>query len=303
MTEQLVHLPAIARISPRVIRILGQNPGKFTLQGTNTYLISSSDSSGSESIPSVLIDAAEGEEAYLPLLTQVLSGKSQEAGPSKRHITDIILTHWHGDHVAGLASVLQHLSTLSSQQPPPRIHKFANEVQDPEIAASIENQEKNFTASGSSSLHTVADEARIAIGSDCTLRALHTPGHTTDHLSFVLEQEKLFFSGDNVLGQGTSVFEDLGAYLSSLDRSLEVLEAIGSVDEAGGENIILPAHGPVIKEGRRTIQTYRSHRLDREKQVLDLLRSESPKSAKDDSTGNHLWTVMDIVRQLYKGCE
>jgi len=68
-----------------------------------------------------------------------------------------------------------------------------------------------------------------------------------------------------VLGEGTAVFEDLGVYLRTLQRLLE------SLGGDGGEVRLLPGHGPVIDAGKDRIQTYISHRLEREKQVVDAL--------------------------------
>lgn len=53
------------------------------------------------------------------------------------------------------------------------------------------------------------------------MRAFHCPGHTADHMVFVLEEESAMFTGDNVLGHGTAVFENLTVYLDSLSRMRE----------------------------------------------------------------------------------
>ena len=97
-----------------------------------------------------------------------------------------------------------------------------------------------------------------------TLRALHTPGHAADHLCFVLEEERSLFSGDNVLGVGTTVIPsqsgDLAAYMRSLERLL------GEAPKR-----IYPAHGPCIEDGSGKIREYIAHRLEREGQILAAL--------------------------------
>jgi ribonuclease/clavin/mitogillin len=112
-----------------------------------------------------------------------------------------------------------------------------------------------------------------------TLRAFHCPGHTTDHMSLILEEEDAMFTADNVLGQGTAVFEDLALYMKSLDSMSKQFKGRA-----------YPGHGPVIKDGPAKIQEYIKHRKQREQQVLDVL-------AQDTRGG---WTSMEIVKVIYK---
>ena len=106
-----------------------------------------------------------------------------------------------------------------------------------------------------------------------TLRALHTPGHAPDHLCFILEEEGSLFSGDNVLGVGTTVIPatsgDLGQYMASLERLL-----------GEGPTAIYPAHGPKIEDGPGKIREYISHRLEREVQIV----AELAKGPRDPMT-------------------
>ncbi|CAO1621124.1 unnamed protein product [Sympodiomycopsis kandeliae] len=269
-SEQLVHIPTVTSLSPRVIRILGGNPSSFTLQGTNTYLISSDiDTKGD--LPCVLIDVAEGKDEHLNALEQVLRGSHTDVKDGrKRVITDIVLSHWHHDHVQGLNSVLSLLKQLSL--PIPKMHKYKNEEQDETITESIHT----FDPSLNLSTFTTPTH-QFPSG----LTAYHTPGHTTDHLSFHLQPEGVFFSGDNVLGQGTSVFENLSAYIASLRQSIDIIKREGG-------DLIYPAHGPVIENHAvETIQHYIDHRLQREEQVVQLLQSKKELN------------IRQIVQELY----
>lgn len=100
------------------------------------------------------------------------------------------------------------------------------------------------------------------------LTAVATPGHSSDHLCFLLEEERTLFSGDHILGRGTTVVAypdgDMTAYLASLERLRDL-----------GIDRIYPGHGPVIDRPRAVIDEYIDHRLMRERQVVDGLASAS----------------------------
>ena len=113
------------------------------------------------------------------------------------------------------------------------------------------------------------------------LRALFTPGHAPDHLCFVLEQEGSLFSGDNVLGVGTTVIPSTTGSLADYMDSLERLKR-----EA--PTWIYPAHGPKIAPGTPKVEEYLAHRLERERQVLGALEA-----------GDRL--VPDMVERIYVG--
>jgi glyoxylase-like metal-dependent hydrolase (beta-lactamase superfamily II) len=127
-------------------------------------------------------------------------------------------------------------------------------------------------------LTAIADGA-VVKGEGLTLRAIHTPGHAPDHLCYYLDDERALFTGDVVLGAGTTVIPDdtgdLGQYMDSLHRLLQLdLETI------------YPAHGPVIRKPKEKIREYIAHRELREQQVLEAL------------SGGAL-EVMAIVKKIY----
>ncbi|PSR90853.1 putative metallo-beta-lactamase domain protein [Coniella lustricola] len=248
MAIQLVPLQEVERLSPICIRILGGNPSKFTLQGTNTYLVGS----GAQRL---LIDTGEGRPSWKAALQRTLV----EEGAS---VSATLLTHWHGDHVGGVKDVL----CLK----PPRIYKHRPDA-------------------GQIAIH---DGQRFQV-EGATLTAHYTPGHTADHMVFVLEEEDAMFTGDNVLGQGTAVFEDLATYLDSLEKMGGGL--------FGGR--AYPGHGPVIEDGRARIREYVSHRRQREEQITQTLQSVNKTAAVKGESGSGggvaAWHPMELVRVIY----
>ena len=229
--------------SPRVFTALGQNPGSFTGPGTNTYLVGTGHAR-------ILLDTGDGRPEFLPVLAEAL----EAAGDIE--IQEIVLTHGHPDHVGGVASVQAEHGAL-------RVSKMAHAAFDDPFDLEV---------------HEIGEGDRIQT-EGATLRALHTPGHAPDHICFVLEEEQAIFTGDNVLGIGTTVIPpgsgDLGQYMNSLERLL---------DES--PRVLFPAHGPRIDDGITKIREYIAHRLAREEQILEALRAGHER-------------IQDMVAEIY----
>ncbi len=222
-----MQMPQAAVWSPLVTVVLGLNPGWFTGPGTNTYLV------GNGPRP-LLLDTGQGIAAYLPLLQETCGSLRPCDG-----LQAIVLTHGHPDHIGGVEQLQQAFG-------PVPLYKMPWPQRDP---AGL-----SFTALADGD--TVATEG-------ATLRALWTPGHARDHLCFYLEEEKALFTGDVVLGAGTTVIPDdgdLGDYLGSLRRLLEL-----------DVEVIYPAHGPAIHNPHEKIEQYIAHRELRERQILTCL--------------------------------
>ena len=132
----------------------------------------------------LLIDTGEGKPSWSHCVSSVLTSESTT-------ISEAVITHWHPDHVGGVKDLL-------SLCPQVRVFKY-----DPGIGQNPIRDRQVFQVEGA------------------RLRAFHCPGHTTDHMAFILEEENAMFTGDNVLGHGTAVFEDLAVYLNSLTRMRE----------------------------------------------------------------------------------
>ena len=241
MAVQLVSLPEIERVSPACIRILGGNPGKYTLQGTNTYLLGTGPSR-------ILIDTGEGRPSWIAALKKTLEAE-------KATVTSALITHWHGDHQGGIG----HLLEIS---PETKVYK-----NNPESGQMAISDSQVFEVEGA------------------TLTAVHTPGHTTDHMVLLLREEDAMFTGDNVLGHGTAVFEDLKTYLSSLEKMRHLFSGRA-----------YPGHGPVLTDGPAKILEYIKHRKQREDQVLQTLRTRKKDYAGSEASS---WAAMELVKVIY----
>ena len=221
-----MQMPETDRWSGRVSVVLGLNPGPFTGPGTNTYLIGTG-------AARVLLDTGQGVDGYLPLLER---GLHETAGADS--LQEIVLTHAHPDHIGGVHDILGRFGAL-------RVSKRL-----------LPEQDRGLTI-------VALDDGDEVSGSGVTLRAIWTPGHARDHLCFYMPEEKALFSGDVVLGAGTTVIPrdgDLGDYLRSLERLLTLdLE------------VIYPAHGPAIRNPQGKIRDYIAHRALRDRQIRDVL--------------------------------
>ncbi|MGO9557895.1 MAG: MBL fold metallo-hydrolase [Acidimicrobiales bacterium] len=118
---------------------------------------------------------------------------------------------------------------------------------------------------------------------DLSIRAVHTPGHASDHLCYVIEEPlRLLFSGDHIMGGSTVVIAppdgNMADYLASLDRLL---------GETPAFDAIVPGHGPVMSDPIQVIAGYKAHRLARESAVLGAL--EARRAA----------TIEEIVADVY----
>jgi len=226
-------IPKVTKLSPLVTRVLGCNPRPMTLQGTNTYLVGA----GKRRI---LLDAGEPNvPEYIENLHKTLIKESCE-------VSDILVTHWHPDHMGGVPDVLRIVDNQ------PKVHKMLR-LDGPE------------TDIGSVDLVEVVDGQQFDI-EGCTLRVVFTPGHSTDHFSLHLQEENVLFCGDCILGEGTTTFEDLHSYMASLEKILAL-----------APSKLYPAHGPVILDPLPKIRFYIEHRLEREAQILSTLqKSNSP---------------------------
>ena len=187
------------------------------------------------------------------------------------------------------------MSSLQSE--PPRLHKYPDADSDPALFTALKGS-SYYKGDTELPVRPLQEGDEISVKGDtdeATLRVVHSPGHTKDHICLFFQQDRSLLTGDHILGQGTSVFEDLGAYLKSLQKCYKVLEE----DSPNDERTLYPGHGPTIESGKKALQEYLSHRLEREDQVLALLATESPDVEGSGIRNQHAWTIKSIVSKLY----
>jgi glyoxylase-like metal-dependent hydrolase (beta-lactamase superfamily II) len=219
----------VVELNDFVRRITAPNPGVMTGPGTNTYLI------GRKTL--ALIDPGPADDAHIARLIEA-------AGKRLRWI---FCTHTHRDHSPAARAVKAATGAEVLGMPPP----------------SDGRQDETF-----------APDRVLAHGDtvDCgefALRAVHTPGHASNHICYLFDYKGFLFTGDHVMQGSTVVIAppdgDMTAYLSSL-------EALLALDVRA----YAPGHGHVIttphEEARRLI----AHRLKREQKVVDALAKRHP---------------------------
>lgn len=126
---------------------------------------------------------------------------------------------------------------------------------------------------------TLAD-GDVIRGEEFTLRCVHTPGHAADHICFLLEEERMLFAGDHVMDGSTVVIAppdgDMKQYIASLRH-------LAAMDLA----TIAPAHGRLLDEPRKVLETIVEHRLMRERMVLEAFADGAPA------------TIPELVKRIY----
>ena len=214
----------ITELSPLVRRITAGNSSVFTGPGTNTYLV------GKEEI--TVIDPG-------PAMPEHIENIAKACGDD---IKQILVTHTHPDHSPG--AKLLHQRTAAPVMGMYALHK--------------QTQDKTFKA------HKVLKDGDEIREIEYTLKAIHTPGHASNHLCYLLEEEKLIFTGDHIMEGSTVV---IGPPDGNMKQYIESLEKLKKFDIS----LIAPGHGNLMKDPKSVVDWIVSHRMFREKKVVDAL--------------------------------
>jgi len=227
-------------VSPRIQRVICDNPGPFTFTGTGTYIVGRPDSGAEVAV----IDPGPLDAAHLEALLAAVVG---------RRVSHILVTHTHRDHAPLARPLAERVGAPVLAMRPPAQETHASGVLDEDEADAFV---PDMILTGGERIE----------GEGWTLTALPTPGHASNHMAFVLEEETALFCGDHVMGWATSVVAppdgNMADYLRSLDAVI-----------AGGFGTLWPTHGAPVTDPEPFLSAYRDHRLEREAQILNRVEA------------------------------
>ena len=241
---------SLAQLSPLIQRVIANNPGPFTYTGTGVYIIGDNDVA--------VIDPGPDMAEHRAALDKALEG---------RRVSHVLMTHHHIDH--------SPLAIPLARDHGCEVYGYGLQIRPPE------GGEVRLEAGDDLSFKPDVEIrcGDVIKGDGWTIEAIHTPGHTSNHMCFGLREENTLFSGDHIMGWSTSVVSPpdghMGDYLNSLERI-----------KARKFDRIWPTHGPCIDEVDDFVQAYIDHRHKREAQILAAL-----------NTG--LTSIMPIVEHIY----
>lgn len=225
------------QLSPLIRRVVARNPGPFTYTGTGVYIIGTDDVA--------VIDPGPLQDDHMAALDQALDGQ---------RVTHVFVTHHHLDH-----SPLAH---PLARKHGAKVYGFG-----PQNIAPTGGEVRLEAGDDVSFQPDIqVEDEQVFAGSNWSVRALHTPGHTSNHVCYALEEENTLFSGDHVMAWSTSVISPpdghMGDYLRELARIRDK-----QYDR------LWPTHGPAVENPSQFIQAYIDHRLQREEQILVQLHA------------------------------
>jgi glyoxylase-like metal-dependent hydrolase (beta-lactamase superfamily II) len=212
-------------IAPGVRRLVARNPGFMTGPGTNTYLV------GTQRC--AVIDPGPHDPVHIERILEAAGGR----------VSAILATHTHPDHSPAVAALAQATGAEVLGRGAP-VHG---------------RQDATFAPT------RVLNDGDVVRVDDVVLRAIHTPGHASNHLCYLLEGAGMLFSGDHVMQGSTVVIGppdgDMKVYLQSLGRL-----------QREPVTRIAPGHGTVIEDAQAEVARLIAHRLQREAKVVERLR-------------------------------
>ncbi len=233
----------VHEVAPLVRRLIAENPSKFTYHGTGTYIVGRGDVA--------VIDPGPILDSHRDALARALEGERVRA---------ILVTHCHADH-SPLAAWLREETGAPTIAFGP--HGAIDDDEEP-IDDGVKIEETTDTAFEPDV--RLADGEVAALGDGWTLRGVFTPGHTSNHMCFAFDEQRGLFTGDHIMGWSTTVIGppdgDMRAYFDSLAKV-----------QGRHDAVLWPTHGAPVTEPSPFLDAFLAHRLDREAQVLAVVRA------------------------------
>ncbi len=242
----------LMQLTPLVGRVLAPNPSPFTYWGTQTYVVGAGDVA--------VIDPGPAAPDHLAALMRAIGGRPVRA---------IVCTHTHRDHSPAAAP-------LAAETGAPIIGCAPLTLND-------DGPRADAAFDADYAPDRVLEDGEALAGDGWTLRALATPGHTSNHLCYALEEERALFTGDHVMGWSTSVVSPPDGDMAAYMRSMQLLLA-------REDAIYYPAHGDPVEKPQRLVRGMMGHRKHREGQIMRLIGEEEV-------------AIPDMVLQMYKGID
>ena len=246
---------ASEQLEPLVARVLAPNPSPYTYTGTQTYVVGPVDGPDC-----AVIDPGPNDPAHIEAIL---------AAVGERKVTAIMCTHTHRDHSPAA-------TPLSAQTGAPMIGCAP-------LTLKVDGPRSDEAFDDTYAPDRVLEDGEQMRGTGWTLTAVATPGHTSNHLCFALEESGSLFTGDHVMGWSTSVVippdGDMGDYMASLEKL-----------QRRDDTVYHSAHGAAITKPKQLVRGMIGHRRQRENQIMRLM-------------GERARPVGDFIPDMYKGLD
>lgn len=227
-------------VADNVQRLTVNNPSPFTFLGTNTYIV------GRTSV--VVIDPGPDDDRHYDALKAALAG---------RQVSHIAVSHTHRDHSPLARRLKADTGAIIVAEGP---HRPSRPLHVGETNPFAESSDVDFIPD------LALSDGEMLSGDGWTLEAIHTPGHTANHVAFAMKDTGIVFSADHVMAWATSIVAppdgSMADYMASLERLLR-----------RDDRLYLPGHGGPVLEPAAFLRGLRAHRRMRERAVLERIRA------------------------------
>ena len=218
----------IIQVTPLVKRITAGNSSVFTGPGTNTYIVGNKED----------LTVVDPGPAIKDHIEAIIS--------SSLNLNRIVVTHTHLDHSPGV-SLLQDMVDIPAYGL---------------LTESTRHQDTTFKPTG------ILSHGDVIEAKDHTLEVIHTPGHASNHLCFLLKEEKLLFTGDHIMNGSTVVISPPDGNMQDYLDSLRMLKEYDL-------KTIAPGHGDLLQDPHSVAEWIIKHRLEREEKVIQAIKQET----------------------------